>query len=104
MPTPSPTAPSDAPSDRAEAILAPATPPGPAAAAAITPAQQSGRIKPLSEARFKITFTAPASLVAKLDAVKALLSHAVPGGETAVVVERAARRVATLPHRPSRAT
>ena len=89
MPTPSPTAPSAAPSDRAEAILAPATPPGPAAAAAITPAQQSGRIKPLSEARFKITFTAPASLVAKLDAVKALLSHAVPGGETAVVVERA---------------
>ena len=47
------------------------------------------RIEPLSEERYKITFTAPQSMVDALQKVTALLSHAVPVHDVASVLERA---------------
>ena len=48
-----------------------------------------GRVSPLSGETFKVTFTADAELVAKLDEVRDLLSHAEPGADLATVVGRA---------------
>lgn len=47
------------------------------------------RIEPLSERRFRVEFTAGASLVEKLELCRDLMSHANPAGDLAVVVERA---------------
>jgi len=61
-------------------------PPPPAASA---PPAQKARIEPLAEARYKVQFTASQALKDKLDRARALLSHANPGGDLAVIVERA---------------
>ena len=45
--------------------------------------------QPTAPDRFKVQFTANAALVAKLDEVKALLSHREPRPDLAIVVERA---------------
>ncbi len=51
--------------------------------------QSRARIEPLSEARFKIEFTAGAELRAKVELCRDLLSHANPSRDLAVVIERA---------------
>ena len=45
--------------------------------------------QPTAPDRYKVQFTASAALVAKLDEVKALLSHREPSPDLAIVVERA---------------
>lgn len=50
---------------------------------------QRSRIEPLSEHRFKVEFSASAELVEKLELCRDLMSHAHPGGELEIVVERA---------------
>jgi hypothetical protein len=47
-----------------------------------------GRIEPLSEARYRVQFTASQELVNKLEHAKDLLSHQNPTGELAVIVAR----------------
>jgi hypothetical protein len=49
----------------------------------------SERAEPTAPDRYKVQFTASAALVARIDEVKALLSHREPGCELATVVERA---------------
>ena len=44
---------------------------------------------PLGQSRFKVQFTATKELVAKLEKAKALLSHRVPDGDMATVIEEA---------------
>jgi 5-methylcytosine-specific restriction endonuclease McrA len=48
-----------------------------------------GRIEPLSEARYKVEFTASAELREKLELCRDLMSHANPTRDLGVVVERA---------------
>lgn len=45
-------------------------------------------VDPLAPDSYRVTFTAPASLVAKLEDARDLLAHAVPDGDIAVLVER----------------
>ncbi len=52
------------------------------------PSRPMSRVEPLSADRYRVTFTAPASLVATLEEVRALLGHAVPDGDVAEIVER----------------
>jgi len=47
------------------------------------------KIKPLSARRFGVSFTATAELVGKLERAQALLSHTLPNGDIATVIERA---------------
>jgi 5-methylcytosine-specific restriction endonuclease McrA len=47
------------------------------------------RIEPLSEARYRVEFTASAELREKLELCRDLMSHANPGRELSVVVDRA---------------
>jgi hypothetical protein len=47
------------------------------------------RVEPLSEARFRVEFTASAAFCAKLERCRELMSHANPSGELGVVLERA---------------
>ncbi len=44
---------------------------------------------PLSEDRYKVTFSAGKAVVAKLEHAKALLSHAIPGGDLEQIIDRA---------------
>ena len=53
------------------------------------PASVIGRVEPLSEARYRVEFTASAELRDKLELCRDLLSHANPTRELGVVVERA---------------
>jgi 5-methylcytosine-specific restriction endonuclease McrA len=46
-------------------------------------------IEPLSEARYRIQLNATSALKEKLDLARALISHSNPGGDIAVVIERA---------------
>jgi hypothetical protein len=48
-----------------------------------------GRIEPLSEARYKVELTASTELRDKLERARDLMAHRNPGGDLAVVVERA---------------
>jgi 5-methylcytosine-specific restriction endonuclease McrA len=48
-----------------------------------------GRIEPLSQARYRVEFTANAELREKLELCRDLMSHANPGRELSVVVDRA---------------
>ena len=52
------------------------------------PSRPMSRVEPLSADRYRVTFTAPASLVSTLEEVRALLGHAVPDGDLAELVER----------------
>src|SRR4029079_18493728 len=49
----------------------------------------SSRLEPLSASRWSVQFTASAELHAKIERARELLSHAVPGGDLAVLFERA---------------
>ena len=82
------------PSPGTEAAPKPAPTPEPLALAPQTLTERAakpkpGRVSPLSGETFKVTFTADAELVAKLDEVRDLLSHAEPGADLATVVGRA---------------
>jgi hypothetical protein len=72
---------------------APALAPVPTAGSTSTPASPAApsrsRIEPLSEARYKVQFTASRELKDKLDLARDLMSHAQPGADLAVIVERA---------------
>jgi len=46
-------------------------------------------LEPLSEARYRIQLNASAALKEKLDRLRALTSHSNPGGDLAMVIERA---------------
>lgn len=46
-------------------------------------------VEPLSEARFRVEFTASAEFCEKLERCRELMSHANPSGDIAVVIERA---------------
>lgn len=52
-------------------------------------AEERAHIRPLSERRFKVEFTASAELRDKLELVRDLMSHANPSRDLGVVVERA---------------
>ncbi|MBI3200745.1 MAG: hypothetical protein HYZ29_04310 [Myxococcales bacterium] len=58
----------------------PPAPPDPAARA---------RVEPLSAASFRVEFTASTALRDKIEHARNLLSHAVPGGDLATLIERA---------------
>ncbi len=49
-------------------------------------------VEPLSPARFKVQFTAGADLCEKLERLRALLRHEVPGGDLAQIIDRAVTR------------
>ena len=74
-----------------------ATPPGvgPSGPSALdtrpgaTPSLAQSTLEPLSAERYLVQFTASAELHAKLTRVRELLSHSVPGGDLALLVERA---------------
>ncbi|MBK7581546.1 MAG: HNH endonuclease [Myxococcales bacterium] len=53
------------------------------------PASSRARVEPLSATSFRVEFTASAALRDKLERARDLLSHAEPGGELAVIIERA---------------
>ena len=53
------------------------------------PSAAQSRLEPLSPERYLVQFTASADLHAKLTRVRELLSHSVPSGELALLVERA---------------
>ncbi len=55
----------------------------------LKPSPPTPKPEPLSEGRFKVTFTGSQALVEKLEQAKALMSHANPDGDVATVVERA---------------
>jgi 5-methylcytosine-specific restriction endonuclease McrA len=59
------------------------------AATSSSSASVMGRVEPLSEARYRVEFTANAELRDKLELCRDLLSHANPTRELGVVVERA---------------
>jgi hypothetical protein len=54
-----------------------------------SPPPASARIDPLSEARYRIQFTASDSLKTKLDQARDLMRHRNPNGDLAPIVERA---------------
>ena len=55
-----------------------------------TPASvPAGRVEPLSASRFSVQFTASAELREKIEKARELLSHALPSGDLAAVIERA---------------
>jgi hypothetical protein len=60
-----------------------------APAAARVDQSAPARIEPLSEARYRVQFTASASLKEKLDRVRDLMRHRSPSGDIAPIVERA---------------
>ncbi|MFZ5895181.1 MAG: HNH endonuclease [Myxococcota bacterium] len=49
----------------------------------------AGRLKPLSASSVLVQFTASSELYAKIERARELLSHSIPGGELAAVLERA---------------
>jgi hypothetical protein len=57
--------------------------------AAIPPPSRREALRPLAEDRYEIRFTASAATCEKLRAAKDLLRHAVPGGETGEIIDRA---------------
>jgi hypothetical protein len=56
---------------------------------ALVPPRRREVVRPLAEDRYEIRFTASAATCEKLEAAKDLLRHAVPGGETGEIIERA---------------
>ena len=54
-----------------------------------TAAAQPAKVAPLSESRWSVQLTIGAELKAKIEEARQLLSHAVPNGELATLVERA---------------
>ncbi|MFZ5892937.1 MAG: HNH endonuclease [Myxococcota bacterium] len=57
----------------------------------VTPTSATGgeRLKPLSATTVLVQFTASSELYAKIERARELLSHSIPGGELAAVLERA---------------
>src|SRR5205807_7360901 len=74
----------EAPSTAASASIGPA-----AAIPAVRREQRRPVIAPLSEDTYTVQFTAPRALRDKLQQAKDLLRHRVPGGELAVVLDKA---------------
>ena len=60
---------------------------------------KTSEVKPLSAAHFAIQFTASAELKSKLDRAKQLLSHSIPSGDLAQIVERALDALLALEER-----
>src|SRR5690606_19785762 len=56
---------------------------------AATGAQGRFRLEPLSPGRYRVEFTASAELAEKLQRARELLSHALPSGDMAALIERA---------------
>ena len=56
-------------------------------------AQNRFRLEPLSPGRYRVEFTASAELAAKLERARELLSHALPSGDLAALMERAVDRL-----------
>jgi hypothetical protein len=65
--------------------------PAPAAASAVAshPPRPQQRIEPLSAGRYRVQFTADASLKRKLEQARDLLRHAQPNGDLGAIVSRA---------------
>src|SRR5207247_6384911 len=49
----------------------------------------AGRLEPLSASRWSVQFTASAELLEKIEQARELLSHALPSGDLAALIERA---------------
>lgn len=85
LPTPAPQVqpdPAAAAEVRPDPVAAPEVPPAPTPPPPLV-------LEPIAPARYKVQFTASAELEGKIRRARALLRHAVPGGDIAEIVDRA---------------